>query len=155
MNVFPQDLATWHLLAASFPMALTVTATVAAIVWVYKGEAFWRRCILFLLSLGAVSAVVSYVTGPPIELSNFTAPAARGLAEVHAQMTMYSLIAFGVTLLLTLIFSFWLERRTTIERDPPDPRAVRFLLTPLLLVTSVLVLAATHSGMLLILQSVR
>ncbi len=36
MNVFPQDLATWHLLAASFPMALTVTATIAAFVWVLE-----------------------------------------------------------------------------------------------------------------------
>lgn len=70
-------------------------------------------------------------------------------------MTLYSLIAYGVTLFLTFIFSFWLERRTTIERNPPDPRTVRFILTPLLLVTSVLVLAATQSGMLLILQNAR
>ncbi len=136
-------------------MALTVTATIAAFVWVYKGEAFWRRCILFLLTLGAISAVVSYVTGPPVELSNPTSPTMQGLVEVHAQMTLYSLIAYGVTLFLTFIFSFWLERRTTIERNPPDPRTVRFILTPLLLVTSVLVLAATQSGMLLILQNAR
>ena len=145
-KVFEYPLPFWHPLAVHFPTALLTVSGLAAVLWVYRGSAFWRRTLLFLLSLGMAGSVVAYLTGETMEERVAASTRINDLTVLHQQMAAYVLIVTGVNLAVLAAAAFYLERRTTIERNPPDPLPLRVLLGIGVLAGAVLVALTARLG---------
>lgn len=115
-----------HILLASLPFGLYLAAFVGAAGWLIHGNAFWRRMMVVLSILMTLVLFVVYFTGPGKIATTLSA----ALAGLHFQLLGWHVIISVVTLLFLMIVSFWLERRTTIERvrhEPVAPRVILFL----------------------------
>lgn len=132
-TVFEYEIPLFHPLVVHFPIALFVAAAVAALVWAANGRSFWRKCLLFLYLLGSVGAGAAYFTGEAAEEQAEGVPMVDALVGQHEAAALYLLYAAGLGLIGLAAVSFWLGRRTTLQRDPPDPLWVRvvFLLVTL------------------------
>ena len=145
-TVFQYRIPVWHPLVVHLPLALLLTAALAAVIWMIGGRPFWRRCLLFLVSVGMVGGLLAYNTGEAMAAQAEGVPIVEQLAELHEQMAFYTLLANGLLLLGLGGVSFWLERRTTIERNPDDPLMVRIGLGLLVLLAAALVAWTAHIG---------
>lgn len=114
----------FHLLLASIPFGLYVAAFFGALGWLVHGNAFWRRMLAFLSILMTVVLLVVYFSAPG-KVATTLSPAMGGL---HLQLLGWHVIVSFVTLLFLAGVSFWLERRTTIERVRQEPIAPRIIL---------------------------
>lgn len=144
------EIPAWHPLAVHFPIVLIISAAAVLILWSIRGATFWRRCGLLLLTLGMTGALFSYFTGDELEEQVEGTPIVDELVPLHKDMALYTLITTGVALVLLAAVSLWLERRTTLERDPPDPIPARVLVTLLVVAAAVLVAVTGHLGALMV-----
>ncbi len=146
-TVLQYKLPILHPLAVHFPIVLIgVGGGGVALVWLVRGTAFWRRATLLLFTLGMAGALFAYFTGEPMEEHVEGTPIVEELVGLHEDMALYTLYLTGLTLVLLAAVSLWLERRTTVERDPNDPLAARILLALLALGAAALVAWTGHIG---------
>lgn len=145
-QVLQYEIPVLHPLAVHFPVVLIVVAAGVLIVWSIRGTSFWRRAGLLLLTLGMVGALFSYFTGEALEEHVEGTPIVEELVHLHEDMALYSLIVTGVALLGLAGLSVWLERRTTLERDPQDPLIPRIAITVLAVAAAVLIAWTGHIG---------
>lgn len=145
-SVLQYDIPVWHPVVVHFPIALITVAALVAIVWAVRGTAFWRRTVLLLLGVGMVGLLAAYFTGEPIEEHVEGTPIVEELVGLHETTALYALIVTGVALAGVAGLSFWVERRTTLERDPPDPVVARLVLVGLTVAAAVLVAWTGHIG---------
>lgn len=145
-NVLDYTIPYWHPLAVHFPLALILAGGLAATVWCVRGTTFWRRCTLFLMSLGMGGALFAYFTGEALEEAVEGTPVVDELVSLHEDMALWTLIATGIAVVGMVGISIWLERRTTLERDPPDPLWVRIVFTALVGIAAALVAWTSHIG---------
>lgn len=73
-------------------------------------------------------------------------PIVEELGGLHEDMALYTLLATGLTLAGMIALSFWLERRTTLERNPPDPLWARLIVSFLAFLAAALVAWTAHIG---------
>lgn len=140
----------WHGLAASFPLALSLTAAFAAVIWLVRGSAFWRRSILLLLTFATAGSIWSYWTKNFAENLVHNLPSLEVYAVVHEQFAFYSMMGLVVILVVLGAISVWLDRRITIERNPPDPTGIRVIFTLLILIVAFFCFSTARSGALLL-----
>ena len=140
------DIPVWHPVVVHFPVALILTAAFVAVVWAARGTAFWRRATLLLLTVGMVGLTFAYFTGEAIEEYVERTAIVEDLLDLHETLGLYALIVTGIALVGVGGLSFWAERRTTLERDPPDPAAARIVLAVLTVGAAVLVAWTGHLG---------
>ncbi len=145
-TVFQYEIPVWHPLAVHFPLALILVAAGVTVVWSFRGTAYWRRCALLLFTLGMAGALVAYQTGEAMEEQAEGTPIVEELVGMHEDAARYTLFATGATLLALAGLSVWLERRTTLERNPKDPLAVRIALAVAALLAATLVTWTGHIG---------
>lgn len=145
-TLFEYDIPVLHPLFVHFPLALILAATATTAVWSIRGTAFWRRCALWLFGLGMAGALAAYFTGEAMLEQVEGAPIVEELAGLHEELALYTLIATGVVLAAFGGVSLWLERRTTLERNPPDPLAARIPLAIAAAVAAALVALTAHVG---------
>ena len=145
-QVLQYEIPVLHPVAVHFPLALLLAAALSAVVWAIRGQAFWRRVTLWLVLLGTGGALLAYFTGEPMEEHVEGVPIVVELVELHEQFALYTLILAGTALTGLAAASFWLERRTTLERDPPDPLGLRLVLTAAVLAAAALVAWTGHIG---------
>jgi uncharacterized membrane protein len=145
-KVLQYDIPVVHPVAVHFPIALIVVAAFVALVWAIRGTAFWRRATLLLLSVGMIGLVVAYLTGESIEEHVEGTPIVEELVGLHETTALYALIVTGVALAGVAALSFWMERRTTLQRDPPDPISARLVLTLITVAAAILVAWTGHIG---------
>ncbi len=137
----------WPAILAHYPAALLCAAAVASVIWMVQGGAVWRRIILFLslLSLAGTSIVIllgSLEQAPPGSLPS--------LQILHRQLTLFGLLGESLTLFVMAGLTFWLNRRLTYERDPPDPAPARVVAGLLVLATAALIFLAARAGSMLV-----
>ncbi len=145
-QVLQYDIPVLHPLAVHFPMALLLAAALSAVLWSVRGTGFWRRCTLWLLTLGMGGALFAYFTGDALEEQVEGTPIVEELVGFHEDMALYTLIVAGVALLALAGLSVWLERRITLERDVPDPIVARVAITVFVVAAAVLVAWTGHIG---------
>ena len=145
-TVFQYEIPVWHPLVVHFPTSLLLAALLAALVWMAWGRAFWRRVTLLLLFLGFVGAGAAYLTGEEMEEQSEGVPIVDQLVELHETMALYTLLTSGAAVLFVGGASVWLERRTTIERSPPDPLLLRLLCGLTVLAAAAFVAWTAHIG---------
>jgi uncharacterized membrane protein len=145
-TVLQYEIPVLHPLVVHFPIALIVIAGVTAIVWSIRATAFWRRATLLLMALGMAGGLFAYFTGDAIEEQSEGTPIVEELVGLHEDVALYALIVTGVALVGLAALSVWLERRTTLERDPPDPLVPRLVLTVLTVLAAALIAWTAHIG---------
>ena len=138
-QVFQYEIPVLHPLAVHFPLALIMVAAGVLVVWSIRGTTFWRRVGLLLLTLGMAGALFAYFTGEALEEHVEGTPIVEELVPLHEDMALYALIVTGVALLGLAGLSVWLERRTTLERDPKDPLIPRIVITMLAVAAAILI----------------
>lgn len=144
--VFDYEIPLLHPFAVHFPVALFVAAAIAAVVWLIRGRSFWRRVVLFVGGLATAGTLAAYLSGDEAAAQAEGVPIADLLVDDHAAAAQVLLWAALATLAALGGVSFWLTRRTTLERDPPDPRWVRVVFTLLFLALALLVLYTARLG---------
>ena len=145
-TLFQYEIPVWHPLVVHFPIALILVAALATVVWGIRGTSFWRRCALLLFTLGMGGGIVAYKTGEAMEEQSEGSPIVEELVGLHEDLALYTLLVTGVTLAALAGLSWWLERRTTLERVPRDPLAARLVLALAALAAAVLVAWTAHVG---------
>jgi uncharacterized membrane protein len=144
--VFQYDISVWHPLVVHFPIALILVGALALVVWSLRGTSFWRQCALWLLSLGWVVGIVAYQTGEVIEEHTEGTPIVEELVAFHEDAAFYALLVTGAVVLALAALSVWLERRITLERNPPEPLVARIVLALAALVAAALIAWTAHIG---------
>jgi uncharacterized membrane protein len=144
--VFSFDSPPLHAFVVNFPVAFLLIAPVAAFVWVAQGRQFWRRVTLFIASIGALGAIGAVFSGRLLKEQVVVTPVIDAVIDHHETFGMYTMTAALVTFAFLAGSSFYLERRTTIERNPPDPVGIRSIGFILVLVTAVLCALTAHMG---------
>lgn len=143
---FQYEIPVWHPLVVHFPVALILVAALTTMVWSIRGTPFWRRCALLLFTLGMGGGIVAYQTGEAMEEQSEGTPIVEELVGLHEDLALYTLLVTGATLIALAGLSWWLDRRITIERAPPDPVAVRVVLAVAALAAALLVAWTAHVG---------
>ncbi|MDX1547241.1 MAG: DUF2231 domain-containing protein [Rhodothermales bacterium] len=145
-SLFQYEIPYLHPLAVHFPLVLLLTAAGTATVWAVRGAAFWRRCTLLLTGLGMAGGLAAYWTGDDLYEGMEGTPIVEELVGLHEDLALYTLIVAALGLVTLAGLSVWLERRTTLERDPPDPLWARLVVAVLALAAGVLVALTAHAG---------
>ena len=117
-----------------------------AVVWAFRGTAFWRHSALWLFSLGLVGGIAAYKTGEAIEEHTEGTPIVEELGGMHEDMAFYTLLVTGSVVLLLGLLSLWREKRGTLERKLRDPLVARILLALVALAAAALVAWTGHIG---------
>jgi len=129
-----------------FPVALILVGALAMGVWSVRGTSFWRQCALLLLTLGWIGGIVAYQTGEVMKEHTEGTPIVEELVALHENAAFYALLVTGAVVLALAGLSVWLERRITLERNPPEPLAARIVLALTALVAAVLIAWTAHIG---------
>lgn len=145
-QVLQYEIPVWHPLAVHFPLVLILVAAGVLVVWSIRATTFWRRTGLLLLTLGMAGALFAYFTGEGLEEHVEGTPIVEELVHLHEDMALYTLIITGAALLGLAGLSLWLERRTTLERDPKDPLIPRIIITVLAVAAAALVAWTGYIG---------
>ncbi len=149
MDAVLQDLPFLHPVMVHFPIAFMTAALLAVVGWAITGGRLWRLFILSMLTLGFLGAVGAYLSGQVVTAQAVAATADAELAALHTSAGAYSLALIGGALIITVAFNFYLERRTTLRRHPPDPPVVRAVIGLLVLAAWMATALAGYSGHLL------
>lgn len=146
MDAVFESLPYAHPVAVHFPIAFVVGSWFVCLVWVFTGRRSFRQTLLALLGLALLGASFAYYTGgasaPP--------PADAALPAIHASYGGYAFVLVGITLIFLVAFNFYLERRTTIQRHPPDPVWIRVVIFVLATATLFVTAVAGQSGHLMV-----
>ena len=145
-QVLQYEIPVLHPLAVHFPVVLIVVGAGVLIVWSIRGTTFWRRAGLLLMTLGMVGGLFAYFTGEELEEQVEGTPIVEELVHLHEDMALYALLVTGSVLLGLAGLSVWLERRTTLERDPKDPLIPRIVITVLAVIAALLIAWTGHIG---------
>lgn len=141
--VFDYRIPVLHPLAVHLPLTLLLTAALAALVWMLKGSAFWRRCCAFLVLLSVPAAVFAYVTGDPMLDRSEGVPIIDELAPLHEQMALYTLVSTAIAAVSIIAYSIYVYRRGPSWLDPVGARVAVGLLV---LIAAALVAWTGHIG---------
>lgn len=146
MDVVFQDLPFLHPVAVHFPIAFSTAAFLGAAVWLATGGRFWRHLILTMLALSLLGGAAAFVTGE----AQAGATEISELVALHTAAGGYGFGLTGLALIVMLALNFYLERRTTIRRHPPDPPWVRITVSLLVVAAWIATAVAGYSGHLLV-----
>lgn len=144
--VFSFDPPPLHAFVSNFPVAFLLIAPIAALIWVARGRLFWRRTTFLLASIGAAGAVAAMFSGRLLQEQVVVTPVVDAVIDHHETFGTYTVMAALLTVVFLAGSTFYLERRTTIERHPPDPVGLRSVGFLLVLVTAVLCGLTAHMG---------
>jgi uncharacterized membrane protein len=144
--VFSFDSPPLHALLVNFPVALLIVALLTALIWAANGMRFWRRVTLLLSGLGALTAAGSLFSGNLLKEQVEVTEAMSALIDLHETFAVYTVIAAMISTVFLAGFSFYLERRTTIERNPPDPAWIRSIGFVLVFAAAALCALSAHVG---------
>ena len=130
-QLFQYDIPLWHPVAVHFPPALLVASVGVAALWLVRGTPQWRRCLLFLLLLGAAGTLLAYQTGEAMYAQSQGVPMVELFIDLHESVALYALWAAAGALAVVGALSIWLERRELTERPPAadEPTPLREPLT--------------------------
>lgn len=131
-----------HPLIVHFPLTLLMTAAFTAVVWMWRGTAFWRGVTLLLTVMGTISGYFAFVTGEAMKEQAEGVPIVEELAGLHEEMALYTLSAACVATLLIGIQARWMRRR----RRETDPPASRLAIGLLIVAVGALVAWTGHIG---------
>lgn len=145
-KVFQYRIPVWHPLAIHFPLVLLIVGAAAAVCWAIWGAAFWRRCALFLFSMGMLGTIFAYLTGEAMEEQSEGVPIVEELVELHEELALWTLIAAGLVLAGFAWISVRAERALRRGEAWTDPVAVRLGLTVVALLAAALVAFTSHVG---------
>lgn len=148
-TVFEYRIPVLHPLVVHFPLSLLLAAALAALVWMFRGTAFWRRCLLFVLALGAPGALLAYLSGDAMEAQSEGVPIVDALVGLHEQMGLWTGVAAWAALAVLGAFSVRQERLRAAARPgapPRDPILVRVLVSLLVFAAAALVAWTAHIG---------
>lgn len=146
MDVFLQELPFLHPLAVHFPVAFISGALLGLIVWAVTGGRLWRLFILSMLALAFLGGAVAYATGRSMPID----AAAADLSAIHVSSASTGFVLTGIALIVVLVINFYLERRTTLRRHPPDPPLARVIIGLLVFAAWTATAVAAYSGHLLV-----
>lgn len=144
--VFDYRIPVLHPLAVHFPLGLLLAGALVALVWMFRGTAFWRRSLLLLLVLGSAGAVFAYVTGEAMEEQSEGVPIVDDLIDLHEQMGRYTLVVAIVACLGVALLSLRQERPRAGGVPARDPIALRLVLGLLVCLAAALVAWTAHIG---------
>ena len=144
--VLQYEIPVLHPVAVHFAVALLPVAAFCAVVWMFGGARFWRRATLLLSVFSLAGVAFAYGTGDRMAELSEGVPIVEELVARHALMAQYTFIASAIVVAGLALVVFWLERRTTIERNPPDPFAVRLAFGLLVVGLAVLASWTGHIG---------
>lgn len=99
-----------HPFAVHLPVTLLLTAAIAALIWMFRGTAFWRRCCLFLLLLSTPAAAFAYFTGDEMQERAEGVPIVDELVGLHERMALITLLFTATVTLLFGVYHFRIGR---------------------------------------------
>ena len=131
-----------HPLAVHFPVSLLIMASVAAVVWMWRGTAFWRGATWLLTVVGTGTAYLAFLTGDAMEEQSEGVPIVDELVGLHEDMALYTLVAACVASVLLSVLG-WRARGRGLERDSYP---VRIAIGVLVVLVGALVAWTGHIG---------
>jgi uncharacterized membrane protein len=141
--VFDYRIPVLHPLAVHLPVTLLLVAALAALIWMFRGSAFWRRCLLFLMLLSAPAALLAYLTGDVMKERSEGVPIIDELVDLHERMALFTLIAASVVAILFGGYTISVERQ---DSDRRDPILARVAISLLIFLAAALVAWTAHIG---------
>ena len=150
--VFDYSIPYFHPLVVHFPLVLLLLAGGAAVAYAIGGTAVWRRALLILLALGALTAIVAERTGEALEESMEGTPIVDELAEFHETAAHWTVRTSFLALFVGIVVTIWWRRRqsshTVAESTPTpsEPLWMRLVLLALTGFAAALVAYTAHVG---------
>ncbi len=141
--VFDYRIPVFHPLAVHLPVTLLLVSALAAIIWMFRGTAFWRRCLVFLMFLSAPAALLAYLTGDAMKDRSEGVPIIDELVGLHERMALLTLIVTMIVAVFLGLYALRVERIGGIKADPVQAR-VGFSL--MIFVAAALVAWTAHIG---------
>ena len=143
--VFNYEIPALHPLAVHFPLALILASALTALVWSYRGSAFWRQSTLLLMVLGSAGAAFAYFTGDTMREQSEGVPIIEELVDLHEDMGLYTFIASMVATAALAGLSL-ARRRAGTDDAERDPILLRIAIACLVLMAAALVAWTAHVG---------
>ena len=140
--VFRYQIPEWHPLAVHFPIALLLSAALAACLWMAWRKPFWHRAMGLLLVLGTMGAFFAYFTGESMGEASEGIPIVDELGRLHGDVGRYTLIAACLSTITLGAWTWWSRRHGLDVSQAPQ----RFVIGFLVVVTAALVAWAGHVG---------
>ena len=141
--VFDYRIPVLHPLAVHLPVTLLLVSALAALIWMFRGSAFWRRCLLFLMLLSVPAALLAYLTGDVMKERSEGVPIIDELVALHERMALFTLIAASVVAILFGGYTISVERQGSDRRDPI---LARVAISLLIFLAAALVAWTAHIG---------
>ena len=141
--VFEYRIPVLHPLAVHLPVTLLLAASLAALIWMFRGSAFWRRCLIFLILLSAPATLLAYLTGDVMEERSEGVPIIDQLVDLHERMALLTLIATVAVTILLGVYGIGAERSRGNRRDPIQ---MRVGISVLIFLAAALVAWTAHIG---------
>lgn len=141
--IFDYRIPVLHPLAVHLPVTLLLVAALAALIWMFRGTAFWRRCLLFLMLLSAPAALLAYLTGDTMKARSEGVPIIEDLVDLHERMALFTLIATTIVAITLGGYAFRVERLDGIRVDPIQ---VRVGVSLMIFLAAALVAWTAHIG---------
>ncbi len=107
-----------HPLAVHLPVTLLLTTAVAALVWMFRGTPFWRRCCLFLILLSTPAALFAYLTGDEMRERSEGIPIVDDLVGLHERLALLTLVTTFAAAFALGIYALRADRTTDRSVDP-------------------------------------
>lgn len=140
--VFQYEIPALHPLAVHFPLALILAAALTALIWCFRGTAFWRNATLLIMALGTIGAACAYFTGDAMKEQSEGVPIVEDLAGLHEEMGLYTLIASAAASVALIVFRLLVSS----ARTGRDPLLSRIAVACLVFTAAALVAWTAHIG---------
>lgn len=141
--VFEYRIPVLHPLAVHLPVTLLLAAALAALIWMFRGSAFWRRCLLFLTLLSVPATLLAYLSGDTMKERSEGVPIIDQLVDLHERMALFTFIATVAVTILLGVYGVGAERSRAGSRDPIQ---VRVAISMLIFLAATLVAWTAHIG---------
>ncbi len=119
-----------HAIVVDFPLGLLPTAFLFDLIYLWRGDPFWRRAAFWLVLLGETAALTAIPIGLVDYLLIAMPPETRQLATVHLYLGLLVAATYGIQL--------WLRRGHGRVEPPSDPPRPAFMALSLLCVVLLL-----------------
>ena len=142
-SVLQYEIPLLHPLLVHFPIVLLTLAALACAIWARNDTRTWSNNTILLLLFALVATIAAHVSGDAAAVQAEGVPIVEELVDHHHDMSLFSMIATGISLLAMLATRLGMARNSTVNRMQIW---IRLAVLSLVVIAFVLVAYTSHVG---------